>query len=138
LPLDDKLLPVTFITEESAAAEYRAAVEAQGQVVREESWDVPDDLLDEYGDAQFEPFMILVAAVSVGFLIKRISDVWLDHSRAGGQVIDVRKGTIEVRRAPYLNRGTLVLVTDNEQAVYAPEQHDEALEAIARLAPALG
>jgi hypothetical protein len=93
-------------------------------------WRIPDDLLDRYADAQFEPLIVIAVIVGVGWLIKRVSDVWLDQTRPGGQVIDTRGGKVVVRVAPYLERGTLVLQSDKEVRVFRPNQRDEALKVL--------
>lgn len=136
----NKVISVEFITEESTVPEYITAIEQSGGKLErpEKSYDIPADLIDDYGDAQFEPFTVIAVAVSVGFLIKRISDVWLDHSRSGGQVVDTRGETMSVRRAPYLERGTLVILTDNDTKVYHTKDKDEVLDVLERIALAHG
>ncbi len=130
-----KLLTVELVTEESRARESLAAIEASGGTVHGAArpWDVPADLIEDYSDAQFEPLTIVAAAVSAAFLIKRISDVWLDHNRPGGQVVDARRGKLVVRVAPHLERGTLVVLTDQGKEVYSPDRSDAAAAVLEKL-----
>jgi len=133
-----KNVSVEFVTRESDVLSCLSAVENSGGTVQERGkvWDVPADLLDDYGDAQFEPMMVVAATVSIGFLVKRISDVWLDHKRGGGQVIDTRGKTVSVRYAPYLDRGKMVLVSDEGSVVYDSKNRDEALDILKKIATA--
>lgn len=131
---------VEFVMQESDMPECVAAVNSsEGKVIEnEKAWDIPPDLLDDYADAQFEPMMMMVAAVSVGFLIKRISDVWLDHKRDGGQLVDTRGENMSIRWAPHLKRGTLVIVSNDDTKVYKPQDHDQALNVLEKMAVAYG
>ena len=131
---------VEFVIQESSVPECIAAIKDSGGAVteNEKAWDIPPDLLDDYSDAQFEPMMVVAVTVSIGFLIKRISDVWLDHKRSGGQVVDTRENKVSIRWASHLERGTLVVVSDNDTNVYKPENRDEALGVLEKLAVAHG
>lgn len=138
--MNEQLIPVEFVTEESIAYDYVAEIEKSGGKLEYpvRPFQIPADLIDDYSDAQFEPFTLVAAIVSVGFLIKRISDVWLDHTRPGGQVIDTRGGKIIVRRAPYLERGILVLQSEEGVKVFQPQDHDEALSLLEKMVLAHG
>ncbi len=127
-----RLLSVEFVIEESAVTDFLADVKQSSVQVEADpkAWDIPPELLDEYGDAQMDPFMVVAVAMSVGFLIKRLADVWW---RAGGQVIDVRGRKVVVRRAPYLEPRTLVLVTEDGPKVFKGENRDEALEVLRKM-----
>lgn len=140
MPEKSDNVTVEFVTQESDIPEYITAVnDSGGQITENEKpWDIPPDLLDDYADAQFEPMMVVAVAVSVGFLIKRISDVWLDHKRAGGQIVDTRDKDISVRWASHLERGTLVLVSNDDTRVYKPDNRDEALNVLEKMAVAHG
>ena len=140
MPEQSDHVTVEFVTQESDITEYITAVnDSGGQITEgEKPWDIPPDLLDDYADAQFEPMMVVAVAVSVGFLIKRVSDVWLDHKRAGGQIVDTRGKDISVRWASHLERGTLVLVSNDDTRVYKPDNRDEALNVLEKMAVAHG
>ena len=126
--MSSAVVPVQFVTEEKNAPDYVAAIEKSGGKLGEpvKPWPIPPDLLDDYSDAQFEPLMMVSAAVAIGFLVKRISDVWLDHTRPG-QVIDTRGKTIVVRVAPGLKHGDIVLQSEEGVQVFRSEHHDEAI-----------
>jgi hypothetical protein len=128
-------ISVQFVTEESKASGDIAEIEKSGGKLDAppSPFDVPADLVDDYSDAQFEPLTIIAATVATAFLVKRISDIWLDHSRPGGQVVDTRGGKTVVRVAPYLKRGTLVLQSEQEVKVFEPNDKDEALPFLAKV-----
>jgi hypothetical protein len=130
---------VDFVVGESEAGSLSAAVAAGGGRLdgAPRPWDVPADLLDDYSDPQFEPLVLVAATVAVGFLVKRISDVYLDHARPGC-VVDTRAGKVVVRAAPYLKRGTVVLQSEEGVQVFQPDDRDDALPVIAKLIAAHG
>jgi hypothetical protein len=127
--MSNQMISVDFVTEESTADDYVAEIEKSGGKLdgEVEPFQTPPDLLDDYSDAQFEPLTVVAASVAVGFLVKRISDVWRDHTQPGGQVIDTRGDKIVVRVAPHLQRGTLVLQSAEGVKVFAPQDRDAAL-----------
>jgi hypothetical protein len=130
----------TFVVEEREAPDLASeARNAGGQVVSEGPWDIPEDLIDDYGDANFEPFTCVLVAVSAAFLVKRLSDIWLDHTRPGGQVIDARGERLEIRHAPYIKpRGTFVILTPDGVETFPPEEREEALSMLEALSAAFG
>lgn len=131
-----KNISVQFVIEESSAAALVSDIKTTGGNLDADPvpFDVPPELIDDYGDAQFEPFLIVAAAVSIGFLIKRISDVILDHKMKGGYIVDARNHKLIVRRAPYLNpRGSIVLLTNKNEQFFQPEDKDQALEALEKM-----
>ena len=132
----EKPLVVQFVVPESEAAELASQIEAKGGQLSTspKPWDIPAELLDDYTDAQFEPFLVISCTVAAGFLIKKISDVWLDHTRPGGHVLDTSGGSTTLRVAPYLERGTLVWQSDAGVQIFRPEQRDLALETLGHLA----
>jgi hypothetical protein len=125
---------VQFVTEESKASSDIAEIEKSGGRLDSPAkpFDIPADLADDYSDPQFEPLTVIVATVATGFLLKRISDLWLDQTRPGGQVVDTRGDKVVVRVAPYLKRGTLVLQSEKEVKVFQPHDKDEALPFLAK------
>ena len=135
----NQIVSVEFVTEEANTTDLIAELEKSGgQLEDQKPWAIPADLIDDYADAQFEPFILVSAAVALGFLVKRISDVWLDHTRPGGQVIDTRGETIVVHVAPYLKRGTLVLQSDDGVEVFQMEDRDEAIPVLEKAVSAHG
>lgn len=126
---------VQFVTEESKASSDIAEIERNGGKLDSppKPFEVPADLADDYSDAQFEPLTMIAATVATGFLVKRISDIWLDHSRPGGQVVDTRGGKTVVRAAPHLKRGMLVVQSKKGVKVFQPHDKDEALSLLGKL-----
>jgi hypothetical protein len=131
----DQIVAVEWIVAESAASEYVQAIEdSAGEITQSPAaWEIPPELLDEYPDPQFEPFMVFGALVAAGFLIKRIADVYTDLKHPGGQIVDVREGGLTVRAAPQLQSGTLVIVADEGPTVFQVNEQDEALALLGQL-----
>lgn len=138
--MSDQPIAVRFIAEESAVADYVSEIEKGGGKIEvaAQAWEIPADLIDDYSDPQFEPMMLIAATVAAGFLIKRISDVWMDHKWPGGQVIDARNEEIEFRIAPYLKPGTLVILTKEGEKVFQLQDKDEALPLLEKIIKAHG
>jgi hypothetical protein len=134
----DQTVAVEWIVEESAASDYVQAIEQNGGEITQspEAWVIPPELLDEYPDPQFEPFMMIGAVVAVGFLIKRVADVYTDLTHPGGQIVDCREGGLAVRVAPQLKPGTLVIVSDEGPKVFQTNEQDEALTLLGQLVTA--
>jgi hypothetical protein len=129
--MSSELVEVEIVTEEAIAFEEIGRIRSAGGIVREQKvWTVPPELIDDYGDAQFEPMIIIAAALSIGFIVRRITETIEDLKRPGGQVIDTTHGRLEIRSAPHLDRGTLVLITDKGPVVYSAPRTDEAVTAI--------
>jgi len=128
-------IAVEWIVTESEADDVAQEITAEGGTVTKEpeAWELPAELLDDYPDPQFEPFMVIGAVVAVGFLIKRVADVYTDLTRPGGQVIDTRSGELVVRIAPQLANGTLVIVDNEGSKVFQQSDKDEALELLGKL-----
>lgn len=134
----DQNVAVEWIVAESTSSDYVQTIEQNGGEITQppEAWVIPPELLDEYPDPQFEPFMVIGAVVAIGFLIKRIADVYTDLKHPGGQVVDVRAGGLAVRVAPQLKPGTLVLISDEGPKVFQVNEKDEALAALGQLVAA--
>lgn len=132
---DIQQIVVQFVLEESRKDALLAEVDKSGGQSQAKPFPyvVPPELIDKYGDSNFDPFLVIPVAVSLGFLIKRISDVCLDHLRPGGQVIDLRDHPPIARFAPYLKRGSLVVITLQGERVYAPEEKDQALDSLEKM-----
>jgi hypothetical protein len=133
--MKERTFSVHFIVEESDVTDEVAGIEKNGGKLDSpaQPFDIPAELAEDYSDPQFEPLTMIAATVAAGFLVKRISDVWLDHTRSGGQVIDTRGDRVVVRTAPHLKRGTLVLQSRQGVKVFQPQDKDEALPLMAKL-----
>ena len=105
--MDSQTVSVQFVTEESKAFGDIAEIEKSGGKLDfpAKPFDIPADLADDYSDPQFEPLTIIATTVATGFLLKRISDRWLDQTRPGGHVVDTRGDKVVVRVAPYFKTG---------------------------------
>jgi hypothetical protein len=127
---------VTWVAPESQRERLRDAfTEAGIKNAKADPWDVPAELLDEYPDSQFEPFIAIGGIVAAGWLIKRISDVLLEWKRPGGIVVDTRNPeNIVIRDAPLAPRASVVLVEQGKtRVVFPPERKDDALTALESL-----
>ena len=133
--MNTKTITAEFIIREGQSQELLDQIEEQEGMVEGEvkPWAIPADLLDDYSDPQMDPLMIVTVSVTIGFLIKRISEIWLDHKRPGGQVIDTRGGKVVVRVAPFLDRETLVLQSDDGVEVFKPQDKDEAIPLLEKI-----
>lgn len=121
-------IALRWIVRESHAKELAESVEvAGGHVGGTEPWTPGPKLLDEYGDSQFEPFMIAGVVVATGWLIKRVSDVALDWKRPGGVVVDASGHEVVVREAPRAPRGAVILVDEQGARVVLDAKEDPAL-----------
>ena len=92
---DEAHIEVQLVVAESDQADQEEAIEESGgRLVRTTSEYKPDpgelDELDELDDSQFDPFILISASLAIGYLIKTISGVWLDHKRPWGQIVDAR------------------------------------------------
>jgi hypothetical protein len=124
----DETLTVRLVVEEGevAALEQELAAEGGALVQGPTSWEPPADELGLYGDQQFEPLMVIAIGATLAVLVKRISDVWMRHTRPGGQIVDLRDRPATVRIAPGLDHGELLVIrADGRESFYA-KNTDEA------------
>lgn len=129
-------IPVSWVVSENAVQETISEIEdSKGLVTASPvQFNPPPDELEDYHDAQFDPLLIIASAVGIGFLIKRISDIWLDHTRPGGQILDTRNKELVIRPAPHIPRDSLLVITNEKSELYLPGRKDEALAALTALA----
>lgn len=129
------VIRVNWVVAETAVPETVSTIqESGGAVVRDPSPFVPPpDEHEDYDDAQFDPLLIIPSAVAIGYLVKRISDVWLDHKRPVGQIVDARGPELVIRPGPLLPRGTLLVMTDAGSEVYQLQNKDDALLTLSKL-----
>ena len=126
---------MSLVVDEANLSEAIATIDSSGGTISSQPkpYDVPVDEIDDYGDAQFEPLMIIAATLSLAAITKVLSDTWLDHTRPGGQVLDARTIPPTLRPAPFIGRGELVIVTDDGASVYEPHQKNEGIDAIKKV-----
>ena len=120
------------VAESDVAAESRAIEHAGGKVRGHATKYEPEpDELDDLADSQFDPFLLIPASLALGYLIKNISSVWLDHKRAGGQLVDALKHPVQIRRMPYVDRGKLVIITKEGVKVFSAKERIEGEKVLA-------
>ena len=127
MPETKELLEVKWIVDESEVKGIVDSIVAEGGKMSAppSSWRIPADLIDDYSDVQFEPLMMIAASMAVGFLVKKVSDVILDHKRPGGCIIDMRMEPLMIRPGPHLERGTLVVVGKDGAEVLRTKDKNE-------------
>ena len=114
------------VAESDVASLEREVAAGGGNVLGKEPFE-PGEEADLYGDQQFEPMTVVAIAAGVAFVIGRISDVWLDHTRPGGQIIDLRTVPAQILPAPQLNRGELLVIrTDGRESFHARNKDEAA------------
>lgn len=128
----DANVRVRLVAKESQCDDLTRDIVEQGGTIAgaPHPFDPPPDELDDYADAQFEPLLVISATVSAAFLLKTISGIWLDHSKAGGTVVDARGDAIQTSVVPNVPRNTLVVITPDKATRYSPNEKNDALEAI--------
>jgi hypothetical protein len=123
----EEKLTLEFVVAESDVAAFGAdAAAAGGNLLAAEPFEPRADEADAYGDRQFEPLTIVAVAAGVAFVVSRISDVWLDHTRPGGQIVDLRTTPAQVRPAPHLDRGELLVIRDDGRESYYAKSRDQS------------
>lgn len=118
-----------WIVEEGEVNSALAVAKANGgQVIAKPIQFEPDaDELEDMGDAAFEPMLVIAISLSIGALIKVVSDVSLAHKYPGGEVIDIRGGKFKRRPVNSLKKGTLVIISDEETKAFTPDNRDDGL-----------
>jgi hypothetical protein len=127
-----RTVPVTWVREENEIHAFRDEVTKEGGRVHgePEAFQPPAGEVDDYRDANFEPLMVLATTVTVGFLLKTLSNIWLEHKHTGGLIVDARGGGLVMRPAPYLARNTLLLLTDGGVHKWDPSEKNDALDGL--------
>lgn len=127
-------LTLEFVVAESEAAGFGSdASAAGGSVIATEPFEPPADEADAYGDQQFEPLTVIAVCAGTAFLIGRISDAWLDHKRPGGQIVDLRTRPAQVRPAPHLDRGELLVIEEDGRHSYKAKSRDESASLLRKI-----
>ena len=126
----DREIDIQWVVEESEAQALQKSMEAEGSVKSATFWEPDADTMEEFGDSQIEPFVIIAGIVATGWLIKRLSDVFLDWKRGGGMLIDATGEVVAIRPAPLAKRGHLIFMTKNgvKPSVFGPKERDQALD----------
>jgi len=135
------LSPIRFewVLPEGQTPGARKDLQAVGVVSEEpEIWEPDETSLDDTHDVAFEPMMVIAVSLSASVLIKVISDVVYKHRYPGGDLFDLRKGSLKRRPLPHEPQGTLVLITDDGQQFFEPAQRDEGLKFLTQAISAIG
>src|SRR5262245_50879695 len=64
-------------------------------------------------ESRFDPMVIILAAVSLAYLLRETVRAWHDFRHAGGTIIDFRDGKVRVYKIDSADRGTIVVMTDD-------------------------
>lgn len=80
--------------------------------------------------SSFDPLIIVACVVSTTYVARQINALWRDAKEPGGEVIDARNGKLRRFHVPSLDRGTLVILTDDGRAVYRPDENSAATVAL--------
>lgn len=122
------------LAEGEVVNEQKSIEEAGGQITSVASQYEPEpDELDDLGDSQFDPFVLISASLALGYLVKAISDVWQDHQRPGGQIVDASRRPVRVKRMPYVERGKLVIITKEGTQVLSTKERAAGEKLLAEL-----
>ncbi|MFE6096419.1 tetratricopeptide repeat protein [Streptomyces massasporeus] len=84
-------------------------------------------------DSSFEPLIIIVCVIAFPYFIRQLHRAWRDIREQGGQIIDTRNGRIRIRSVDSLDRGTVVLVTDDGSQVHRAENEESLTQLISAL-----
>lgn len=80
-------------------------------------------------DPGFAPLVIMVAAVTIGYLAKTAFELWENYKYCG-LIVDLRKDPVQVIENTNLARGTLLVVNaDGSTKLHTPE-NESALQQI--------
>jgi hypothetical protein len=120
-----------IVPENQRAATLKDIESAGGKVRTSDDRFRSDDELETSGSA-FEPLIIIVSVVSIGYLVRLIQRIWQDTRHSGGQIIDVRNGRCRLRKVEGLDRGTIVLVTESGTTVHRPQELDLVNELVGK------
>jgi hypothetical protein len=122
-------ISLEWVVDESAVSDVVASVEEKGGriLASPEPFEPSEDDLYDMADSAFEPMMVVAVALSVGALIKVISEVTLAHKYPGGDVIDIRGGTLKRRSVPSLDKGSLVVVMETGTEKFSPAKRADGL-----------
>lgn len=112
-----------FVVEEDLAGDIRPAVEDEEGKILAEREPAPETTERFTG---LEPLVVLTVALAAGSLIRIISEVVLDHTRYG-LVVDTRVAPVSIQTVPTAERGTIVIIGENESQTFFAEEKQDAL-----------
>lgn len=132
MPNTNKPLAVAFVIQEGQVDQLLADVDTEGGHADSaaEPYNPPPGLADLFGDQQFEPLMIIVVTLSVGFLFKRIATVYSDLSHPKGLLVDARVSPANVIETEALHRGEVIIIRADRTDSFTLDEKDAALEAL--------
>lgn len=124
-----KEIQLELVVDESMVPEVQASIKGKGGriLANPEPFEPSEDDLYDMGDSAFEPMMVVAVALSVGTLIKVISDVILKHKYPGGEMIDIRGGKLKRWSVPSLDKGAIVVVTEDGTKKFPPAKRTDGL-----------
>jgi hypothetical protein len=111
------------VPESGRAAAVDDIEQAGGQVEVSDAPFKGDDI--QKNEPAFEPLLIIISVVSIAYVVRLAQRMWRDTKDAGGQIIDVRDGKCMLRTVDSLDRGTIILVTDQGTTVHRPQESDD-------------
>ena len=80
------------------------------------------------GNTEFAPpLVILAVALGVGVLMTVVSDIVLDHTYPGGSVWDIRGENPIHWSDPTLERGTIMVISNEGPQIFHPSQRHKGL-----------
>jgi hypothetical protein len=123
-----------WIVPEGDRFEIIRLIEASGgsiQMSGEEYIPPPDDPLNA-ADSSFEPTIVIVTFMAGPQALLTLQRLWLNMRNRGGMIIDARGKDVRVRSLPSLDRGTIVLVTNEGSEVHRPGTAEAVAEIAAK------
>lgn len=121
-----------WVVDEGMAKKAAATVKQNGGRLLTESvpFEPNEEELDDYGDANFEPLMVLTCALSLAALLPFIVHAINDLRFPGGDFFDLRKGRCRWRPLPSTEKGTIVIQNDDGIVRYSPARRADALKVL--------
>jgi hypothetical protein len=81
-------------------------------------------------DSSFDPLIVIACVMAAPSVARQLQSLLRDVKEPEGMLIDLRGGKVRRCRLPSLDRGTLVIVTEEREAVYRPAENDAAVAAL--------
>ncbi len=127
---------ISWVVPEAALPTVTSEIEeSHGEIVKDPKPFVPPfDEEEDYEDPQFAPLLVIASVIAIGFLIKRISDILLDHKRPGGLIVDARGDEMVIRPALHVPRESVLVITKFGSKMYMADKKDEAFAVLTDLA----
>ncbi len=132
----DQVVEFSWLVRKGEEGEIRATLSEKEANLEQETrpFTPPDDQKAEYVDAAFEPLVVLVGAVALGYLAQ-VTMKLIKDAKHGGLIIDTRGEVLEIREHPALDQGTVLTVgkDGNNKLLLEPSAAKVIVEAIAAL-----